>query len=111
MLLIDRKKQPASNATVLANDSRPLHEIAELQGLLPDFDIPSFTRSALIRAIDNGVPYGMACALANAVKNRQHGVTVCACSCGRPVTGKQHYANGVCRKRAFDRRDTDQVIS
>lgn len=112
MLLIDRIKTRARNATVLANDTRPIHEIAELQGLPNDFDIPSFTRSALTRAIGNGVPYGIADALAKSVLLRQLGVTLCACSCGRPVTGKQHYANGACRKRAFDRRSvTDQVIT
>lgn len=110
LLLIDRKNQPASNATVLASDNRPIADIAVLQGLPSDFDIPSFTRSALVRAIGNGVSYGMAYALATAVKSRQHGVTLCACSCGRPVTGRQHYANGACRKRAFDRRSvTDQA--
>jgi len=106
-LVIDRKKTLGRNPTVLANDSRPLSEIANLQGLPDDFDIPAFTRSALVRAIGNGVPYGLARALADAVINRQSSVTLCACSCGRLVTGKQQYANGACRKRAFDRRVTD----
>ncbi|MFZ2406289.1 MAG: DNA cytosine methyltransferase, partial [Methylobacter sp.] len=92
------------HSTVTANDSRPISEIANLQGLPDDFDIPSFTRSALVRAIGNGVPYGLARALADAVINRQSGVTLCVCSCGRRVTGKQQYAEGACRKRAFDRR-------
>lgn len=103
LLLIDRKKTPASNATVLSNDGRPISEIAELQGLPADFGIPSFTRSSLVRAIGNGVPYGMAYAIAQAVKDRQSGVTLCSCSCGRRVTGRQRYATGACRKRAFDR--------
>ncbi|WP_367154040.1 DNA cytosine methyltransferase [Methylomonas sp. HYX-M1] len=102
-LLIDRKKQPASNPTVLANDDRPLSEIAELQGLPPGFDIPAFTRGALTRAIGNGVPYGMALALARAVSNRQKDVKQCACACGRPVSGRKRYATGACRKRVFDR--------
>jgi len=103
-LVIDRQKTCGHFSTVLANDSRPISEIAILQGLPEDFDIPSFTRSALVRAIGNGVPYALARALAHAVINRQSGVTVCACSCGRRVTGKQQYANGACRKRVFDRR-------
>ncbi|WP_334181181.1 DNA cytosine methyltransferase [Methylobacter sp.] len=103
-LIIDRKKTLGRNPTVLANDSRPLSEIAALQGLPEDFDIPAFTRSALVRAIGNGVPYGLARALAQAVLNRQTGVTLCACSCGRPVTGRQVYAGNACRKRVFDRK-------
>jgi DNA (cytosine-5)-methyltransferase 1 len=108
-LVIDRFKIKGSEPTVLASDDRSLSEIAFLQGLPVDFDIPSFTRSALVRAIGNGVPYGMALAVASAVKGRQSGVTVCACSCGRRVTGRQKYFDGACRKRAFDRRVTDQV--
>ncbi|MBS4052463.1 MAG: DNA cytosine methyltransferase [Methylomonas sp.] len=103
VLLIDRENQPAGNATVLANDDRPISEIAVLQGLPADFDIPSFTRRALACAIGNGVPYGMAVALAQAVLQRKSTYKLCACSCGRPVTGRQTYSTGACRKRAFDR--------
>jgi DNA (cytosine-5)-methyltransferase 1 len=110
LLTIDRTAQvKATQPTVLANDSRSISVIADLQGLPQDFNIPSFTRSALVRAIGNGVPYGMALALANAVLSRQSGVTLCACSCGRRVTGKQLYSGGACRKRVFDRRVTDLV--
>lgn len=110
-LVIDRIKCNGYYPTVTANDSRPLREISELQGLPADFDIPAFTRSALTRAIGNGVPYGMALALADAVLLRQTGVTLCACSCGRRVTGKQQYAGGACRKRVFDRRVTDPGLN
>lgn len=110
LLTIDRSFGiKATHPTVLANDSRPINEIAGLQGLPDNFDIPSFTRGALTRAIGNGVPYGMSVALAKAVMFRQSGVTLCACSCGRLVTGKQQYAEGACRKRAFDRRVSDQA--
>lgn len=105
-LIIDRTKLTGTFPTVLANDSRPISEISKLQGLPDDFDIPAFTRGALVRAIGNGVPYGMAKALADSVKHREIGVTLCACSCGRRVTGKQTYFDGACRKRAFDRRVT-----
>ncbi|TAN46313.1 MAG: hypothetical protein EPN21_20765 [Methylococcaceae bacterium] len=108
-LVIQRTKKAAGCPTVTANDDRPIAEIAVLQGLPPDFNIPSFTRTALVRAIGNGVPYGIAKALAEAVKHRQVGVTLCACSCGQPVTGRARYFDGACRKRAFDRRVTDQV--
>jgi DNA (cytosine-5)-methyltransferase 1 len=59
------------------------------RGLPSGFDIPSFTRSALVRAIGNGVPYGIARALAEAVKSRVPAdVTLCACACGRPAKKK-----------------------
>jgi DNA (cytosine-5)-methyltransferase 1 len=110
-LVIDRVKCNGHHSTVLANDSRPLHEIAQLQGLPSDFDIPAFTRSALTRAIGNGVPYGMAFSLGKAVMSRQSGVTLCACSCGRRVTGKHKYFDGACRKRSFDRRVTESAYT
>lgn len=109
LLAIDRQTGKPTQPTVLANDDRPIRELVTLQGLPEDFDIPAFTKGALTRAIGNGVPYGMAKALAQAVISRQSGVTLCACSCGRRVTGKQNYADGACRKRAFDRRVTNQV--
>lgn len=76
------------------------------QGLPDDFDIPAFTRGSLKRAIGNGVPLPMARALALAVKNRvpADNVSLCACNCARQVTGRQTYATGACRKRAFDQR-------
>jgi DNA (cytosine-5)-methyltransferase 1 len=103
-LMINRSGAMGREPTVLASDDRPIPELAILQGLPHDFDIPSFTRGALKRAIGNGVPYGIASVLAHAIKNRQSGVTLCACSCGRPVTGRQQYANGACRKRIYDRK-------
>ncbi len=69
--------------TVIANDKRPVTELATLQGLPVGFDIPAFTRNELVRAIGNGVPYPISRALAEAVKIRQDWGRLCACSCGR----------------------------
>lgn len=55
-------------------------------------------------AISVECPYCISKALAKAVLSRQTGVTLCACSCGRPVTGRKIYAGNACRKRVFDRR-------
>jgi len=89
--------------TVTANDSRPISELASLQGLPVGFDIPAFTRSGLASAIGNGVPYPIARALAESVKCRRDWGRLCACECGRRVTGRQLTATGACRKRIFDR--------
>lgn len=111
LLLIDREKREASNTTVLASDSRPISEMAELQGLPPEFDIPAFTRGALSKAIGNGVPVHMAKAIAEAVKNRVTHIRLCTCHCGRPVTGKQVTATAGCRKRLYDRRKKTYAVS
>lgn len=111
-LLIDRPSRCISvqEPTVTANDSRSIPEISRLQGLPVGFDIPSFTRSELARAIGNGVPYLMAVALADAVKCRSDYGRLCACHCGRRVVGRQLMATNACRKRIHDRKNvTDQV--
>jgi DNA (cytosine-5)-methyltransferase 1 len=105
-LILERNTTQLGVSTVLANDERPISELAELQGLPIDFNIPSFTRGALSAAIGNGVPYPMALALAYAVINRKPQINMCACFCGRSVDGRKKYATGACRKRAFDRRVT-----
>lgn len=111
-LVIDRSHTELGiYPTALANDDRSISELALLQGLPSSFDIPVFTRSQLKRAIGNGVPYCISRVLAQAVLTRQSGVTLCACSCGRPVTGRQVYAGNACRKRVFDRRVTSQVLT
>jgi DNA (cytosine-5)-methyltransferase 1 len=105
-LLIDRPSVSCGGhePTAMANDSRPISELSRLQNLPVGFDIPAFTRGALVQAIGNGVPYGMSKALAQAVMSRKSGVTLCGCSCGRSVTGRQVYSGNACRKRVFDRR-------
>lgn len=109
-LNIERNPLNGGHPTVLANSEQPISEKARLQGLPPDFNIPSFTKSALSQAIGNGVPFEMAKALAIAVKNRRSGLNLCACSCGRLVTGRQKYATGACRKRVHDRSVTLQQL-
>jgi DNA (cytosine-5)-methyltransferase 1 len=98
-LSVNRRGEP----TVTANDNRPIEELSVLQGLPADFDIPAFTRSGLSRAIGNGVPYPIARVLAESVKCRRDWGRLCACECGRRVTGRQLTATGACRKRIFDR--------
>jgi len=111
-LVIDRPHAESGvYPTALANDDRSIAEIALLQGLPAQFDIPSFTRSQLKRAIGNGVPYCISKALAQAVLTRQSGVTLCSCSCGRPVTGRQLYSGNACRKRVFDRKTVTAQVT
>jgi len=107
-LNIKRSNNSGGLPTVLASSDQPISVKSYLQGLPVDFDIPSFTRGALSKAIGNGVPYEMAKALAIAVKNRAKHLNLCACSCGRELSGRQKYATGACRKRVFDRSVTLQ---
>jgi DNA (cytosine-5)-methyltransferase 1 len=52
---------------------RTWREMARLQGLPPDFDIPPFRRNDLGKAIGNGVPLPMGRAVAKAVKQAING--------------------------------------
>lgn len=87
--------------TVMASDARPkFSRLVKLQGLPDWFDLLGLSRSAKIRAVGNGVPVPMARIVAEAIRDR--GVTddrLCACDCGRAVTGRQVTATAACRKR------------
>lgn len=80
---------------------RPWERFCQLQGLPSDFKLPYFTLKASYRAVGNGVPIPMGRAFARAIQDLQdaQAVTVCACSCGRRVTGKQRTATMACRQR------------
>ncbi len=98
---------PVSAAVMASDNETPISRMAVLQGLPADFKIPGFTLAATRKAIGNGVPVPMAEALGVAVRDRvdAQSVTLCACGCGRPVTGKATYAETSCRMRAMRRRN------
>lgn len=109
----------SENGAALANDNRSFRELCRLQGLPDDFDLPGFLVSEKKRAVGNGVPLEMGMALAQAVLDAYAGCVtlqmtldgemvkpdVCACGCGRTVTGKQQYYDFSCRKRAQRKRE------
>jgi len=122
MLHIDRRPGiDASHGAAVANDPRTVTELIRLQGLPEDFDLPGFTVEAKKRAIGNGVPLPMGRALAAAVLAAYAGdrsVTLqrtidggseptglCACGCGRRVTGRHKFYDFRCRKAAQRKRD------
>ncbi len=90
---------------------RSWEEFCRLQGLPEGFDLPGFTVAGKYTAVGNGVPYPMALALATAIRNRDRAVTphrVCACGCGRFVTGREVTSEASCRKREQRRRDASR---
>ncbi len=107
VLVIDRGGSGGDLATVTASDTNiSISEASERQGMDANFDIPSFKRSELRKAIGNGVPVPMAHEIAKAVANRIFGemVSLCGCGCARPIRGSQTYARGACRMREMRRR-------
>jgi DNA (cytosine-5)-methyltransferase 1 len=83
-------------------------EFCELQGLPADFQLPGLSLAARYAAVGNGVPVPMARLVAQAIREalaRTEAVRVCACNCGRQITGRQHMALPACRKRLQRRRD------
>jgi|GEM_PF-993871 len=91
-------------AAMARDTHRNFADLCELQGLPRWFDLPGLSRSAKIRAVGNGVPVAMARAVAESIRDRAqrvHSYRLCACGCGRPLTGpeRQKSATAACRKR------------
>jgi len=114
LVLMRSESQQRLRPAALASDGehdrrRTFADVCDLQGLPRSFDISGLSRRAKFRAIGNGVPVPVATAIAQAIRDR--GVTaavsrVCACDCGRPVTGRQIAATAACRKRLERARRT-----
>ncbi len=120
--LLNVTRQPAvgTQPAALASDNRSFRELCRLQGLPDDYDLPGFLASEKIRAVGNGVPLSIGQVLAEELRRVYcdqaqplqldfEGVTVrrdvCACGCGRTVTGRKTYYDYSCRKRAQRKRD------
>lgn len=83
-------------------DRRSWADFCELQGLPRDFRLDEFTLAAKYRAVGNGVPIQMARVVAQAIiaaRPVRHSERLCACACGRLVTGRKKAALPACRKR------------
>ncbi len=94
--------EPAAIASEANREERRgFADFCELQGLPRSFDLPGLSLTAKYKAVGNGVPVYMARVIARAVRNRwaSRGVTLCACGCGRVLSGKQASATPACRKR------------
>ena len=102
----------ASQSAALASEGkkagrRGWQDFCRLQGLPDAIDLPGMTLSARYAAVGNGVHVDVARTLARAIKeaiNNPCSVTLCACHCGRPVSGRQTYAAPACRKRIERRK-------
>lgn len=87
-------------------------DVCELQGLPRSFELPGLTQSARYAAVGNGVHVAVARTLARAVidaYSRAEAVRLCACQCGRIITGRQVLALPSCRKRMERRRKRHQL--
>lgn len=108
----------------LAQDDRSFSELLYLQGLPPDYDLPSFNVQGKKKAIGNGVPLVIGSVLANAVLNVTNRgdlpVTTpghkpvtnekrCLCGCGRVAVGRKKYFDSTCRKRAERKRKKTEL--
>jgi DNA (cytosine-5)-methyltransferase 1 len=102
----------AAEPAALATDGKRKHrrawaDFCELQGLPGDFSLPGLSVAARYAAVGNGVHVEVARALAVAIieaHQRDEPVRLCACNCGRVVTGRQVCATAACRKRVERRK-------
>ena len=122
LLNVTRRSVTGTQPAALANDNRSFRELCRLQGLPDDYDLPGFLVKEKIRAVGNGVPLSIGTELAAAIKRAYRDNAqplqldftgaavrrdVCACGCGRPVTGRKKYYDYSCRKRAQRQRQRD----
>lgn len=92
---------------------RSFQEFCMLQGLPDNFDLPELNKIAKYRAVGNGVHLAVANEVARAINEvlssddpvTIHNTRLCACGCGRFLSGKQITANPTCRKRISRKRD------
>ena len=102
----------ASEGKQTGTQRRGFSEFCELQGLPKDFDLSEFTQSGKYRAVGNGVNLfvarRVACAILNATENTDEKKLsfnqLCACGCGRILSGRQKTASVACRKRLQKKR-------
>lgn len=123
ILQIERRRRPASQTACLATEGskqnrRKWADFCELQGLPRDYDLPGMSVAAKYRAVGNGVPIFMAAAIARAIRESATAANVrtltdsrlCACNCGRILTGRQKSATAACRKRIQKSRQSPRPI-
>ena len=105
-LYVPRARSHVHHCPAAAIATTPQHAatrwstFCQRQGLDAPLVLPPFTRAARFAAVGNGVPLPMGRLIAWAITHRHdpHG-PLCACGCGRAVSGKQHSATPGCRKR------------
>lgn len=117
----------------LASDVRSFKELCHIQGLPDDYDLPDFNVKGKKKAVGNGVPLSIGRVLAKAVLDvtdpgqtnvtlqQKQSVTyrgqtnvtqqdkkLCACGCGRSLTGRKKTYDSTCRKR-LQRKNKKEV--
>ena len=97
------------------NNRRDFEEFCRLQGLPKNFYLPMFSLIKNYELIGNAVPLPMAKKIAEAIReNLENGndreFTLCACGCGRRITGKQKSATQACRKRLQYKRSNSRSL-
>lgn len=119
LVLIPKRSKPIGDPEPICmategrrKDRRTFADFCELQGLQRDFDLPGMSQRAKYAAVGNGVPIPMGRVVARAIRDmnmQSSDIRLCACGCGRIVTGKQIAATAACRKRLERKRKCDKI--
>lgn len=100
-------------------EKRTFAEFCQLQGLPPNFDLPSFNKASKYQAVGNGVHSAVSEYIAKAIlevltannPKTIHNTNTCACGCGLEVSGRKKSATDACRKRLeLFRKNPKRVI-
>lgn len=95
-----KKGRPAKAVTTKTERWKDYPDVCRRQGLDKPIELPGWYQSAKVRAVGNGVPLRIGCAIAAAVKLRASSMANdCQCGCGRSVSPRALTATASCRKR------------
>ena len=120
-VIIPKRQKPYGHAVpiCLASEGKKANrrswsDFCAAQGLPRSTTFPGLSIAARYAAVGNGVPIPMAQVIARSVLDAHilhTDVRLCACGCGRRLTGRQLSATPACRKRLERRRKRDASIS
>ncbi|MCA0229862.1 MAG: DNA cytosine methyltransferase [Bacteroidetes bacterium] len=97
-------------------ERRSWDEFCALQGIEP-LSLPDLTQTARYKVVGNAVSLHVSRTIAAAIKAALDNpiyakdVTLCACGCGRRITGRQKTATDACRKRLSVNRRIIKPVS
>jgi DNA (cytosine-5)-methyltransferase 1 len=113
-LVVHRELTPpgASQPACIASEARrpgarTFAQFCATQGLPESFDLPGLPTGLKYQLVGNGVPVPVAKAVAMAIRHRTAApIRLCACDCGRVVTGRAFTATAACRQRQHRQFET-----
>lgn len=115
------KKSDSFDACVTATEGlrsnrRSFEDVCKLQGLEKVPNLQRFSTALRYSLVGNGVHLGVAEHIALKILgsgkvSSESSVTFCSCGCGEILTGRKSFHSSTCRKRLFDNRKREMILT